>query len=138
MTERLGRKNVKYSHSFEERMISHLEAQDQILDRLEAKLQSPILNGGFDDLVSKVNQIESVTEHFNKAQEATSKKIDAIHVAVYDPDLGLYHVVKSHTGWIATTNKLTMWLGGMIVAGILGGIGKLLYSFISGHIHFTP
>lgn len=136
--DRSNRKAVRYHRSFEEHTTAVLEAQDELLERLEKKLESPVLNGGFDELVQKVNKIEIVSDQLNKSQDSSSKKIDAIHVAVYDPDSGLYHVVKSHNNWIKTSNKLAMWLGGMFVAGILGGLGKIVYTFLTGHLHYVP
>lgn len=133
-----SRKLHPYHKSFEEYVTSVLESQDKVLERLERKLESPILNGGFDDLVTKVSKIETSSSELTKSQDISSKKIDAIHIAVYDPDLGLYHVVKNHTGWIKNTSKAAMWLGGLLAGGILGGIGKFLYNFLSGHVHFTP
>ncbi len=136
---RVGRRSLPSIHSsFEEHVLTTLEAQDRLLGRVEEKLGSPILNGGFDSLVKKVDKIESVTEQMRAEQAASSKKVDAIHVAIYDPDTGLYGRVKEHTAVITKTGKGLSWFIGILIAGGLGGIGKLLYDFMSGHIHFTP
>jgi len=132
------RRSFRHRPTFEEQTTAMLEAQDEVLVRVEKKLESPILNGGFDDLVQKVNKIESVSDQLNKSQEETFKKVDAIHTAVYEPDTGLYQIVKGHTGWIKATNKLLLWFGGILGTAILAGAIKLVYSFISGHIHYTP
>ena len=115
-----------------------LEAQDRMLERLEHKLEKPVLNGGFDNLVAKVEKIDAVTEQMQVGQAGLSKKVDAIHVAVYDPDTGLYQKVKTNSRSIEVASKGAKWLAGVVVAGLLTGTGKLLYDFLSGHIHFTP
>lgn len=118
--------------------MSTLEAQDRMLERLEIKLEKPVLNGGFDTLVSKVDKIESVSEQMRETQAVANKKIDAIHTVVMDPDTGLYHQVKSHSSWIESTSKGLKWFGGLFIAGVLTGIGKLIYDFTTNHIHVTP
>lgn len=126
------------SESFEEHVAATLEAQDRMLERLEEKLEKPVLNGGFDKLVAKVEKIETVTESLRDAQVEAKKKIDAIHVAVYDPDTGLYTKVKDNSKWITTVKSAGKWFIGLLIAGALTGAGKLLYDFAQGHIHFTP
>jgi len=118
--------------------LTTLEAQDRMLERMEVKLESPVLNGGFSDLVKKVDKIETVTEQMRADQATSGKKVDAIHTAIYDPDTGLYGRVKEHTQVITKTGKGLSWFMGVLIAGGLGGIGKLLYDFMAGHIHFTP
>jgi hypothetical protein len=125
-------------HEFEDHVTATLEAQDRMLERLEQKLEKPVLNGGFDNLVAKVEKIEAVSEQLREGQAGLTKKVDAIHVAVYDPDTGLYQKVKSNSKWIEVTGKGAKWFGGLVVAGLLTGAGKLLYDFVSGHIHITP
>lgn len=134
-----------WSESFEEKVIATLEVQDRLLERLEEKLERPVLNGGFDRLVEKVDTIERVTSELSVGQDklrsnqdSTGKKVDDIHTIVLDPNTGLYHRVKANSLWIDTTSKVLKWLGGLLVVGVLTGIGKLLYDFFSGHIHFTP
>ena len=124
--------------SFEEHVLTTLEAQDRILERVEEKLQSPVLNGGFSDLVKKVDKIETVTEQMRSDQAASAKKVDAIHVAIYDPDTGLYGRVKEHTQVITKTGKGLSWFIGLLIAGAVTGIAKLMFDFGAGHIHFTP
>jgi len=115
-----------------------LELQEQLLLRLNQKLESPALNGGFDDLAKKVDRIENTTDQLKETQAAYSKKIDAIHTAIYDPETGLYTKVKSHGSWINSTNQGLRWFAGLAIAGTLTGIGKLLYDFITGHILYHP
>ena len=124
--------------SFEDRTTASLQAQDELLDRLERKLESPILNGGFDRLVQRVEKIDQVTEKLREGQAEAGKKIDAIHTVVLDPETGLYHKVKSHSSWIDTTTKGMKWIGGLIVAGLLTGAGKLIYDALHSHLHYTP
>ena len=124
--------------SFEERTLNTLEAQDRLLERLETKLQSPIMNGGFDDLVRRVEKIDHVAEKLRESHELSGKKIDAIHNVVMDPETGLYHRVKSNSKWIESASKGLKWLGGVLLAGGLTCVGKLLYDLIQNHIHFSP
>lgn len=136
---RVGRRQLPSIHSsFEEHVLTTLEAQDRMLERMEIKLESPVLNGGFDKLVKQVDKIESVTDQMRQDQATSGKKVDAIHTAIYDPDTGLYGRVKEHTQVITKTGKGLSWFMGVLIAGGLGGIGKLLYDFMAGHIHFTP
>jgi len=58
-----------------------------ILDEIKAKLDSPVLNGGFETLMFNVQRIE-------EKQEIQGKKIDSIHNAIYEPDSGLYARIK--------------------------------------------
>ena len=124
--------------SFETHVLTTLESQDRILEHLRDKLERPVLNGGFDDLVKKVDKIETVTEKLSENQALSGKKIDAIHVAVYDPDTGLYGRVKEHTQVITRTSKGLMWFVGVVITAALAGGGKMLYDFLAGHIHFSP
>lgn len=124
---------------FEENVTATLESQDRLLERLDQKLEhSPALNGGFESLVKKVDKIESVTERLHEGHVATSKQVTEIHVVVLDPETGLYHKVKAHSSWIETASKSMKWISGLLIAGTLTGVGKLLYDFISSHIHLTP
>jgi len=137
-------RSIRYQ-SFEERTTATLESQNLVLDKqndvlgkLERKLESPVLNGGFDDLVKRVEKIDTVTDKLRECQEGTSKKIGDLHTVILDPETGLYHVVKGNSKWINTTTRALKWLGGLLGAGLLTGIGKLLYDIFSGHIHYTP
>lgn len=124
--------------SFEERMLSTLEAQDRLLERVEQKLESPVLNGGFDNLMRKVDRIETIQEQLQASDSASGKKIDQLHTAIFDPEIGLYSKVKSNSNWISRTTKGFQWLGGIVVVGILSGLGKMMYDFLTGHVHFIP
>lgn len=60
----------------------------ETLQLLQQKvLTSPVLNGGFDTMMVKVEQIEE-----NQKQMGT--KVDSIHDAIYHPDDGLFARVK--------------------------------------------
>lgn len=123
---------------FEERVTATLEAQDRMLEILAEKLERPALNGGFDDLVRNVDKIKTETEQLRQDQAGTSKKIDAIHVAIYDPDTGLYGRVKEHTHVISRTSKGLTWFIGIVIAASMTGVGKMMYDFLAGRVHFTP
>lgn len=134
--------SARQSHSrgreFENHVTSTLEAQDKALERLAEKLERPALNGGFDDLVRKVDKIDGVAEQLKTDQAATGKKIDAIHVAIYDPDTGLYGRVKEHSQVITRAGKGLTWFIGIVVAAAMTGVGKIVYDFFAGRLHFTP
>lgn len=136
--QRSPKKAYLTNEAFEERVTATLEAQDRMLARLEEKLEKPVLNGGFESLVAKVDKIEHVSESLRDAQTKANTKIDAIHSAVYDPEKGLYTKVKDNAKWIGNANKGLKWFAGLLGAGLLTGAGKLLYDFLIGHIHFTP
>jgi len=130
---------------FEEKVTETLEAQDRMLEHLAEKLEKPVLNGGFDRLVASVQKIEMVSDQLQESQiqlresqASAHKKIDAIHTVVLDPDTGLYHKVKSNSQWIDNASKGLKWFVGLLVAGLLGGAGKLLYDMLSSHIHVAP
>ena len=60
----------------------------EMLQQLHQKvLASPVLNGGFDTMMVKVDQIE-------ENQKAMGTKVDSIHDAIYHPDDGLFARVK--------------------------------------------
>jgi hypothetical protein len=60
----------------------------QLLQLLEQKvLASSVLNGGFDAMMSKVDQIDD-------SQKQIVVKVDSIHQAIYHPDDGLFARVK--------------------------------------------
>jgi hypothetical protein len=127
------------SESFEERTTATLHAQDRVLERMQQKLEdSPVLNGGFEDLTKKVDKIENVQAEFRKCQTTTGQKITEIHDTIFEPDKGLYVTVRGHAGWIDTATKAGKWLLALLIAGTLTGVGKLLYDVVSGHIHFSP
>ena len=71
----------------EERFESIKEDQNKMIKLQEKMLESPALNGGFSQLMFKVNNIE-------KSQAESIEKIDSIHEAIYHPDEGLYARVK--------------------------------------------
>lgn len=134
------RPNQKFirDDEFERFVTETLESQDRMLEKLEKKLEKPVMNGGFDTLVTKVDKIELVTGQLQESHSEVSQKINAIHTVVMDPDTGLYHKVKSNSQWIDSARRGLKWLLGFMAAGVLTGTGKLLYDFFSGHVHFTP
>jgi hypothetical protein len=125
------------SDEFKAQVTSTLASQDRMLEKLDQKLEDAhVLNGGFDHLMTKIEKIESVQEQLGKHAEMTSKKVDAIHEAIYDPEKGLYAKVKDTIAWINRANWVVKGLIGAIGAGALAGAGKLLYDIFSGHIHY--
>lgn len=126
------------NRAFENHVTLTLEAQDKMLEQLAEKLERPALNGGFDDLVKKVDKIEGVADQLKTDQASASKKIDAIHVAIYDPDTGLYGRVKEHSQVITRASKGLTWFMGIVIVAGMTGIGKVVYDFLSGRVHFTP
>lgn len=131
-------RRIDRNASFEERTLSTLEAQDRLLEQVVQKLESPVLNGGFDNLMRKVDRIETAQEQLQASDSASGKKIDQLHTAIFDPEIGLYSRVKSNSSWISRTTKGFQWLGGIVVVGILSGLGKMMYDFLTGHVHFIP
>lgn len=71
----------------EEHLESFKEDQNKIIKLQEKMLESPALNGGFSQLMFKVNNIE-------RSQTESIEKIDSIYEAIYHPDDGLYARVK--------------------------------------------
>lgn len=133
------------TQSFEEKTTASLDAQDKILEtqndilgRLELKLEAPVLNGGFEDLVKKVERVDRVTEALRETQAASGTKIVDIHSAIYDPEKGIYVTVKDHGRWIGLASSAVKWLIALLITAALGGMGKLFYDFITGHIHYSP
>jgi hypothetical protein len=67
--------------STEERAISALEANQELLNDVQKKiLASPVMNGSFDTLVINVENIH--------------KTLDQVHEALYNPDEGVYSRIK--------------------------------------------
>lgn len=133
------------SKDFEEKTTATLQAQDRtleeqnrVLERVDKRLNAPVLNGGFEDLIKKVDKVENVTAQLSEKYGNTSQKIADIHTAVYDPEKGIYVTVKSHDKWITAVGTAGRWFGALLVTGMLTGMGKLLYDFITGHLHYTP
>lgn len=130
----------------------HLQQTQQLLANIQAKvLSSAALNGGFDNLMFKIESME-------QSQSNMSDKVDMIHDALYKPDDGFFARVKqvetsatvSHTHvetvhaldasvkdlkrWKGLVNRVTKWIVVAVGGGAVTLIGKLLYDFISGHI----
>jgi hypothetical protein len=127
-------------------IVEHLSAQDEVLDKLTSRLEhAHVLNGGFDSMMEKVNKIESTQVELKTAvkavqdcQDAQGKKLTEVHTAIYDPDKGLYSKVKGAIEWINKANWIIKGTLGVLGAGALTGMGKLLYDIFTGHIHYTP
>lgn len=115
-----------------------LRAQDRILAKVEVKLESPVLNGGFDSLVRVVDRIEHVTEKLQGEVMSTNKKVTDIHTTIYEPEKGMIAQVNAHSKWISTVTKAMKWFLVIVCTGILTGIGKLIYDYASHHLHLVP
>lgn len=124
------------SLTFEENTTATLEAQNRVLERVQEKLESPVLNGGFDALAKQVGKIELIQETLQKEQQITNTKTSEIHTAIYDLEKGIYLKVREHESWIDRMKKGSKWFIAIVATGILTGIGKIIYDFISGHIHY--
>lgn len=124
----------------------------QLLTDIQTKvLSSAALNGGFDNLMFKIENIET-------AQSGMSDKVNMIHDALYKPDDGFFarvkqveeeaHETHSQTEtiraldvsvtdlkrWKNLVDRVAKWALIAVGGGIATLIGKLLYDFISGHI----
>lgn len=127
-------------------IVEHLSAQDEVLDKLEKRLDhAHVMNGGFDSLMTKVEKIESAQTELKTAvtnlqscSTAQGKKLDEVHTAIFDPEKGLYEKVKGAIKWISTANWVIKGALGVLGAGMLTGMGKLLYDIFTGHIHYSP
>lgn len=126
------------SERFEESTTQTLQAQDALLERMEKRLDAKVLNGGFDDLMTKVVKIELIQEQFKSTQDKnqvkTDEKLDSIHNAIYEPDSGLYAKVKSNAESMAALRKIFKGFVALVASGLVGGAGKLLYDYIASHI----
>lgn len=117
--------------------VSEVNADDlliQLLLNLQGKLNAP------DQLTQKVDSI--------------SGDVKEIKERLYDPDEGLYAKVRDTndsvgkmkteittelatvTKWKKNVTGVLVWLGAGIGTGLLGILGKLLWSWLSGHIVF--
>lgn len=126
------------SEKFEQMVTDTLRAQDKILTKVEIKLESPVLNGGFDDLVKTVSKIESTLVMANQGQREQAAQLTLIHDGIYDPEKGLYHKVKENTKWITQANTGLKWFVALVITGVLTGTGKLLYDGLAHHLHYMP
>jgi DNA repair exonuclease SbcCD ATPase subunit len=60
------------------------DKEKEILERIEKKiLNSSVLNGGFDRLVTTVDGIK-------EEQKATKEKMDEIYLKLHEPEIGIY------------------------------------------------
>ena len=134
------------SENFEETTTKTLKLQDDLLERMEKRLDAKVLNGGFDDLMVTIAKIELSQDHIRANQEIHNQsdiisdaalllKIDKIHDGIYDPEKGLYLKVKSNAESMETLTKIFKWFVVIVATGILTGLGKLLYDFLVKHFH---
>jgi hypothetical protein len=59
------------------------KSDDAINDIHRKVIKAPVLNGGFDSLMVKINNIESNNEQLKET-------LQSVHKAIYDPDNGIY------------------------------------------------
>lgn len=124
-------------------LAEHLERQDAVLEKLDKKLEDAhVLNGGFDNLmtqVSKIDVIESSLKEVKTCVDTQGVTLGEVHKAIYDKDEGLYQKVKGVIKWISTANWIIKSAVGLAATGAAGGLCKLAYDIISGHllIHYA-
>ena len=121
----------KINSDFQRKTTKTLREQNQILAQLQERLNAPILNGGYNDLVREVSELRSIKDQLQN----TGSKIVSIDTAINDPDHGIYVKVKNHSDWISKVNRTWYWVLGTVTTLTLTGAGKLLYDFFSHHFH---
>ena len=127
---RVGYVRKRAMSDFEKKTTKTLREQNDVLALLKERLNAPILNGGYNDLV-KVGEFEVIKEQL----QATGAKIDNIDSSINNPDNGIYVKVKHHSEWISKVNKTWMWVLGTVATLTLTGAGKLFFDFFSHHLH---
>lgn len=130
----------------------YLRRTQKLLVDIQSKvLSSAALNGGFDSLMFKIENIE-------RTQSNMSDQIKMIHEVLYKPDDGFFarvkqveteaSIVHSHTEtvntldvsvkdlkrWKNLVNRVMKWFAVAVGGGVITLVGKLLYDFVSGHI----
>lgn len=108
----------------------------KFLSRLEEKLDAPVLNGGFELLFQKVDNIE--------------KSVDKLNEAVFNPEKGLFvrvqtekvetdHDVEKLIKRVDDTEEKLKLYRKFIVGAVLSVItmiGKIIWDAVAGHITF--
>ena len=81
----MNKKNVRQVHKIiTDDSIEDSAVSQRLLHNIQQKLEkSAALNGGFDKLLYKIDNIEN-------NQNIIANKVDKIHEAIYDPDDGLF------------------------------------------------
>ena len=124
-------------------LAEHLARQDTVLEKLDKKLEGAhVLNGGFDSLMEKVSKIDAIETGLKEVKtcvDTQGKTLDEVHKAIYDKDEGLYQKVKGVIKWISTANWVIKGVAVTAATGAAGGLCKLAYDIISGHllIHYA-
>jgi hypothetical protein len=113
----------------------HVQSEEGVLERLAKKLEAPALNGGFESLVKNVEKIRTVQDQLGERLQETGSKVDAIHVAIYDPEKGLYAKVKDAIRWINNANWVIKGSLGLGATCGVAAFGKIVYDMITGHLH---
>jgi hypothetical protein len=95
MTKRSSTKfTTKLVDDEKQTLLDALKINHTLLTSVQEKLDSPVLNGGFDTLMLKVDNIEQSQVRSNSQIEHMTTKVDQVHEAVYHPDEGLFARVK--------------------------------------------
>ena len=124
-------------------LAEHLARQDTVLEKLDKKLEDAhVLNGGFDSLMEKVSKIDAIETGLKEVKtcvDTQGRTLDEVHKAIYDKDEGLYQKVKGVIKWISTANWVIKGVAVTAATGAAGGLCKLAYDIISGHllIHYA-
>lgn len=123
------------------------EALMHLLMTLQVKLNSQALNGGFDKLSDKVDSVVL-------SQNEMKADVKDIKEALYDPSEGVFARVrdaKDDTAknlsvlstelievkkWKKNVVSVLLWIVGGVGTGLLALAGKVLWSYISGHLTF--
>ena len=136
-------RKVVVDADFQDHVTQTLRAQDDVLAKLDKKLEDAhVLNGGFDSLMTKVDKIDDVERGLKEVKtcvDTQGKTLEEVHKAIYDKDEGLYQKVKGAIKWISTANWVIKGVAVTAATGGFGALCKLAYDLISGHllIHYA-
>lgn len=94
------------------------EAREEIKQLLSAIKKTidkaSVLDGGFDNVVSKINDIKSTTQKLESSTQKLEKSVDSLNKemgvlskSIYDPDTGLYARIKMVDYKINANNEAT-------------------------------
>ena len=115
----------------------------KVSDALEKVNSAPVLNGGFETRIFKIDKIE-------ESQGQIASKVDSIHDAIYNPDDGLFARINTNKGdaektAITVEHRITelekfrltafaavKWTVVALTGGILSLLFKLIYTIVTG------
>lgn len=133
----------RVSRDFEQSVTDALRAQDlvllkqdHVLSKIELKMDSPVLNGGFDNLTRKIDKLELLQEQIRGITASTNDQVREIHTTIYHPERGLIVISNEHAKWIKRINGSLKWFMVMLATGLLTGVGKVIYDVVIQHLHY--